>query len=98
MLVDASVKGYTKWLSTQEENDPQQNEHDRSTMLQTFVSYFEYTLPLELKDPAVQRRILSSLTHMAMRLFQKTRPDLGTQLLDRLLNLQLSKENGNQAQ
>ena len=96
MLVDASVKGYTKWLSTQEENDPQQNEHDRSTMLQTFVSYFEYTLPLELKDPAVQRRILSSLTHMAMRLFQKTRPDLGTQLLDRLLNLQLSKENGNQ--
>ncbi|KIV99830.1 uncharacterized protein PV09_08500 [Verruconis gallopava] len=89
MLVDASVKGYTKWLLTQEENDPQQNEQDRNAMMNTFVSYFEATLPLHFNDPAVQRRILSSLTHMAMRVFQKSRPDLGTQLLDRFFSLKV---------
>jgi exportin-5 len=89
MLVDASVKGYTKWLSTQEENDPQQNEQDRNTMLGTFVTYFEISLPMQFKDPAVERKVLSSLTIMAIRIFHKSRPDLGTQLLDHFLNLRL---------
>jgi exportin-5 len=90
--VDASVKGYTKWLIAQEENDPQQNEQDRNTMLNTFVSYFETVLPMQFKDPAIQRRVLSSLTHMAMRVFQIPRPDLGIQLLDRFFNLKLEDD------
>lgn len=92
VLVDASVKGYTKWLSTQEENDPQQNEQDRNTMLNTFVSYFESTLTIQFRDPAIQRRVLSSLTHMAIRVFQKSRSDLGTQLLERFFSLELEDD------
>jgi exportin-5 len=83
------VKGYTKWLDSQDDNDPQQNEVDRNAMLSTFVQFFETTLALEFKDPAVQRRILSSLVAMVVRVLRRSRPDLGIAILQRLLKLDI---------
>jgi exportin-5 len=87
MIVDAAVKGYTKWLDGQEDLDPQQNEQARNAVLSSFTSYYENVLPMEFKDPAIQRRVLSSLVALAVRIYRKTRPDLALGLLDRLLKL-----------
>jgi exportin-5 len=92
MIVDAAVKGYTKWLDIQEDQDPQQNEQERNSMLATFTSYFEAVLAMRIKDPAIQRRLLSSLVVIAIKLFKASRPDLALSLLDRLLNIEVTED------
>ncbi|KAF2427661.1 hypothetical protein EJ08DRAFT_615639, partial [Tothia fuscella] len=92
MIVDAAVKGYSKWLEGQEDQDPSRNEQDRNNMQTAFTSYFEGVLAMHFKDPAIQRRLLSSLVVIAIKLFKQSRPDLGLSLLDRLLNVEVTED------
>jgi exportin-5 len=79
------VKGYNKYLDHQDDADPQENEATRNGMLSTFVQFYETTLEMEFNDPAVQRRVLSSLVGMVVRVLRQPRPDLAILILQRLL-------------
>lgn len=86
------MKGYNKWLEHQDERDPQQNEATRNSMLSTFVSFYETSLAMEFNDPAVQRRVLSSLVGMVIRVFKQPRPDLAIVVLQRLLQTDIRED------
>ncbi|KAE9981484.1 hypothetical protein BLS_007313 [Venturia inaequalis] len=92
LLVDAAVKGYNKYLEHQDETDPQQNEVTRNTMLSTFVEFYENSLAMDFIDPAVQRRVLSSLVGMVVRVFKQPRPDLAVVILQRLLQTNMQED------
>jgi exportin-5 len=92
LLVDAAVKGYNKYLDHQDETDPQQNEATRNGMLSTFVQFYETSLAMEFNDPAVQRRVLSSLVGMVVRVLRQPRPDLAILILQRLLKMDVRED------
>jgi exportin-5 len=58
-------------------------------MLSTFVQFYEHTLAMEFDDPAVQRRVLSSLVGMVVRVLRQPRPDLAILILQRLLKVDI---------
>ena len=86
------MKGYNKYLDHQDDADPQQNEATRNGMLSTFVQFYETTLAMEFNDPAVQRRVLSSLVGMVVRVLREPRPDLAILTLQRLLNTDVQED------
>lgn len=86
-VIDAALKGYLKWLSTHG-SDPQNDEHDRSTMQDSFERWCGQVLHTKFEDPEIAKKIIQLMVTFSTKALPD-RAGFALNLLEYILNATL---------
>jgi exportin-5 len=87
-VVDAALKGYLKWLSTQG-GDMQADERIRNTLENSFEQWGRQMLQTQFEDPEIARKILSLMSTLSTKALGD-RPQFALTFLEYMLTIRLA--------
>ncbi|KAF2130157.1 ARM repeat-containing protein [Dothidotthia symphoricarpi CBS 119687] len=87
-VIEAALKGYLKWLSSQGE-DPQQDERKRNAMENSLEEWGRQILQARFEDPEIAKKIITLMSTLATRALGD-RPAFALTFLEYMLTIRLA--------
>ncbi|OCK81321.1 ARM repeat-containing protein [Lepidopterella palustris CBS 459.81] len=88
-VINASLKGYLKWLSTQG-SDPQKDDRDRNIMQDSIEQWCRNLLNTKFEDPEIAKKVVQLLVTFSTKALPE-RPAFALNLLEYILNANLQE-------
>ncbi|KAH7085222.1 armadillo-type protein [Paraphoma chrysanthemicola] len=89
-VIDAALKGYLKWLSTQGE-DMQEDERKRNVLENSFEQWGRQMLQTRFDDPEIARKIISLMSTLSTKALGD-RPGFALTFLEYMLTIRLADD------
>ncbi|KAF2827190.1 ARM repeat-containing protein [Ophiobolus disseminans] len=87
-VIDAALKGYLKWLTTQGE-DMQEDERKRNTLENSFEQWGRQILQIRFEDPEIARKVISLMSTLSTKALGD-RPAFALTFLEYMLTIRLA--------
>jgi exportin-5 len=87
-IIDASLKGYLKWLSNQG-SDPQEEERMRNSMEESFEQWCRQLLEVRLEDPEIRKKVIQLMSTFSTKALPD-RPRFALTFLEHMLTVKLA--------
>ncbi|KAF2868934.1 armadillo-type protein [Massariosphaeria phaeospora] len=87
-VIDAALKGYMKWLSNHD-SDPQEKEHKRSIMEDSFEQWCRQLLQARFEDPEIAKKVLQLMSTFSTKALAD-RPGFALTFLEHMLTIRLA--------